>query len=160
MPCLLLHWLTQCEHEWSPSVPGAVHLLAALQSQHVVTRHLNIVIGIYCCTFFKCLWNTVLYIFYDTLPSAPSAGRWLHLLPLWFQSGLPYLVDDNKYLICKNQKCLTSEIAARHCGSFIPACAGGVICIVGGIWLATGCWFFTNVVQQCVQSSQTILYIT
>ena len=50
MPCLLLHSLTQCEHEWSPSVPGAVHLLAALQSQHVVTRHLNIVIGVYCCT--------------------------------------------------------------------------------------------------------------
>ena len=67
MPCLLLHSLTQCEHEWSPSVPGAVHLLAALQSQHVVTRHLNIVIGIYCCTLNAseirfCTYSMTLYL--------------------------------------------------------------------------------------------------
>ena len=153
MPCLLLHWLTQCEHEWSPSVPGAVHLLAALQSQHVVTRHLNIVMGIYCCTLNAseirfCTYSMTLYLL-----SLLREGGSISCLYGFNLDSHTWLMMIST-LSAKSQKCLTIwnnsatlrqlHLAMRwrrylHCGWDITGC----------------CWFFT-VVVQCVQSSQSI----
>ena len=136
MLCLLLHWLTQCEHEWSPSVPGAVHLLAALQSQHVVTRHLNIVIGIYCCTLNAseirfCTYSMTLYL----LPLLREGGSISRLYG--------FNLDSHTWLImirtlsAKSQKCSTIwnnsatlrqlHLAMRrrsylHCGWDVTSC--------------------------------------